>query len=140
MTTQEFIKQFIKVTYQEQQKCFGYHPFNMVSIMEDNALEMHAMAGLRAEECYELAIVQILKGAKITHMAMDFPVLPGSHYDRVVVFSVSKENVSITSIQYNSRTGCMFEPSEKDPCHRVLLMDLFRIFKSIGEKLKYQSE
>lgn len=112
MNAQEFAKKFVTIDFVESSGCYGHYPFQMLVEMQDNSLEVNALAVGDVRQCYSIFASKLAKQAKSVFMALDFPASGDMVNDFVAVFAVENGIFEIFAIPYDPETGEKKEPTK----------------------------
>ncbi|PWK27197.1 hypothetical protein LV89_02012 [Arcicella aurantiaca] len=111
MTIGQFIEAFVKIEEINPNQ-FGYHPFHMISIDNENKMSVHCLVGHRSEQCYAALKAEWKSGCNNVIMACDFPQAFDIESDFVLVFQILDGAVNYRVIPYNKR-GEIKEPKKE---------------------------
>ena len=110
MKREDFIKQFVKIEYLEDEGVYGYHPFAM-HIEKDGENEFHMLAGLSSAQLFKVVRRTISKkDVKLIHLAIDCLSKMDITDDFVAVYTIqNSKEIEISAIPYDVKSGDSFE-------------------------------
>ena len=102
MTLEQFEKAFVKVEEINPGE-WGYHPFHMISVDNEDKVSVHCLIGHKSEDCYAAFQNQIAQRSKNVIMAVDFPAAQDVPHDFILIFqfNAGEEQSQIKMIQYD---------------------------------------
>lgn len=127
-TTNEFIKELVKIDYLDQFGVYGHYPFQLMVETKAGGLELNALLlGGDVFSCYQKFGKYFREGAVKIFLSLDFPKGGDIEHDFVCVFSVIDGVVDICAIPYNLTTGKTYETIVKSKQLAKILEDFQQV-------------